>query len=367
MINILHVMSSADQGGVASVVLNYYSHIDRTRFHFDVALTTDAFSYTGEKLTELGVRFYRLPMKSVDRKGYWDGLCRILRENHYDAIHVHENMTSFYALMAARRCGVKIRIAHSHTSAPVHSIKEELARRLGCALNSIFATELLACGELAGRRVFGSFAMKTKRGHVLPNAVDPEQFRFRETDRESIRARNDDEKSFVIGLVGRLEEEKNPMFALQIVREAMKTIPEIRLYIVGYGSLEERIRQQIAEDGLDEHVLCLGRQKNVGPLYSSFDALIMPSLHEGYPVAAVEAVANGLPVLLSDRITRELKEFEGISYLPLTSCGKWVEKLREIRNTGARSLGAESFQGSKMDIKCSAHILECIYSGKEER
>ena len=80
MIKVLHILSSVDFGGMSSVVVNYYKHIDRDKIQFDIALTTDSFGKDGETLKELGANFYRIPMKSENRREYKKQLSELLKK-----------------------------------------------------------------------------------------------------------------------------------------------------------------------------------------------------------------------------------------------------------------------------------------------
>ena len=150
MIRVLHIMAGADAGGISSVVYNYYSGIDREKIRFDIALTTDSFGINGKKLEELGCSFYRLPLKSKGIKQFKAELKSLLVNNQYDALHVHENETSYVALAVAKACGVEIRIAHSHTSSPYKGMRSEVKRLLGCWLNNKYATHQICFLRTSG-------------------------------------------------------------------------------------------------------------------------------------------------------------------------------------------------------------------------
>ena len=107
-------MAGADSGGISMVVLNYYRHMNRDLVHFDVAITTDQSWKNAEGFINLGCHIFRLPLKSRGIQQFEKALVDLLVTNKYDAIHVHENETSYVALRVAKRCGVKQRISHSH-------------------------------------------------------------------------------------------------------------------------------------------------------------------------------------------------------------------------------------------------------------
>lgn len=366
MYRVLHIMAGADAGGVSTVVLNYYRHLDRSKIQFDIALTGHKDGMNGRLLRELGADFYALPMKSKGMRAFEQALNEIFRKKHYDAIHVHENETSYVALRIAKKAGISRRIAHSHTSAPWVSVKEELKRLSGCVLNYHYATNVIGCGKLAGDRVFGKWNMKRPKAVILPNAIDTARFAFNEQIRSEVRAELALEGKFAVGMIGRLSPEKNHAYALNLMEKLHERMPEAVLLLVGNGEEEDSIRRQIRVRGMEEYVRLLGRRSDVARLYQGLDAVLLPSIHEGFPVAAVEAMASGVPVLLSDTITDELR-FGSARYLKLGDDERWLRTLEAIRPDADRVLPGREVRAHGLDIRDTAKRLETLYlSGVKE-
>lgn len=363
MYRVLHIMAGADAGGISTVVLNYYRVLDRTKIHFDVAVTTDMIGQNAAEMEKLGVKIYRLPLKSTGLKAFDSALTELLKSGNYQAVHVHENETSYVALRIAKKVGIPQRIAHAHTSSPYVSLKGELRRLSGCILNYHYATNVIGCGQLAGERVFGRLNMKRPKACVLANAIDGKKFCFDAQIRAEVRRELGVEERFVVGIVGRLSDQKNYGKALDIMKEYRKTNPNAILLCVGNGELENIIRKWILDNEMSSYVRLLGRRADVSRLYMAFDILLMPSKYEGFPVAAVEAIGEGLPVLLSDTITKELKNCRNVFYLPLSETKPWIDKLELIsrRNQRNRSDGREQLKKNGLDIHDTAKQLENIY------
>lgn len=361
MYRVLHIMPGADAGGISTVVLNYYRFIDRTKIQFDVAITSDQDGQNARLLRELGASILRLPMKSNGFEAFDKALTELIKANGYDAVHVHESETSYVALRIAKKAGIKCRIAHAHTSAPFLSVKSEIKRLSGCLLNYHYATCVIGCGELAGRRVFGKWNMKRKKAVVLPNAIDTVRFGFDEDRRAKVRQELELDGQFIIGMIGRLSPEKNHKFALNIVEKLHQTMPKARLLLVGNGEDEEAVRGMIASRGLESFVTMLGRRNDVDALCQACDVLILPSIHEGFPVVAVEAMASGLPVLLSDNISKELAFGKAIRYLPLDDEAAWLKAFEEFKHDRHRATRGNEVRENGLDIRDSVKVLERLY------
>ena len=361
MIRVLHIMGCSDVGGISTVVLNYYRFIDRSRIHFDIALTVPEAGRNARALEALGARIHFLPLKSEGIGAFRRALAELLEKEQYDAVHVHENETSYVALQVAKKQGIRCRIAHSHTSSPYEGFKGEVRRLSGCFLNYPYASRVIGCGKLAGDRVFGSWNMRRPRAMVLPNAIDAQRFSFDPDIRREVREELGLHGKYVLGMVGRLSEEKNYPFALDMIHNIRKEIPECMLVIAGGGEEEEKLRSQIKDLNISDCVMLLGRRNDVDRLYQAFDLFLLPSFHEGFPVAPVEAMASGLPVLLSAAVTRELEFGSAVEYLPLDDLQQWCTAVHRRKDDSGRETRQAEVKAAGLDIRDTARLLEQVY------
>lgn len=354
-------MGCADAGGISTVVLNYYRFIDRTKIHFDIALTVDTVGQNAQALMDLGAKIFFVPLKSTGLGSFRRALTQLLKQGQYDAIHVHESETCYVALGVAKKLGIPCRIAHAHTSSPFRGLKSELRRLSGCLLNYHYATRVIGCGKLAGERVFGKRNMRRPKAVVLPNAIDTVRFAYNERIRREVREELGVDGKYVIGMVGRLSEEKNTSYALELMPRVLEKLPNAVLVVAGNGPDESKIKSRIREMNLENVVVMLGRRGDVARLYQAFDLFIMPSFSEGYPLAAVEALASGLPVLLSDTITRELDFATAIQYIPLSDRTWWAAEIVNWQEIGDRTERQGEVAANGLDIHETVKLLERMY------
>lgn len=361
MIRVLHVMGCSDAGGISSVVLNFYRFMDREKIHFDIALTIPTVGQNGKALQELGAGIHFLPLKSEGLGRFRKELEKLLAEGRYDAIHVHESETCYVALQVAKKLGIPCRVAHAHTTSPWEGVKGELRRLSGCMLNYHYASRVIGCGRLAGERIFGKSNMKRSRAMVLPNAVDAEKFAFDEELRRTVRKELGVEDKFVIGMVGRLADQKNYPFAMEIMARLRHVMPDAVLVAAGNGPDETLIKEKISALGVEDHVMMLGRRADVNRLYQAFDLFLLPSLYEGFPVVGVEALASGLPVLLSDHITGELGIFSAVEYISLKDADRWASAIERQRKPVDRLSRQKEVVEHGFDLRDTVQLLEKVY------
>lgn len=361
--NVLHILTGED-GGISAVVRDYYTYINREKFHFDVACITENEGNDIAKIKHIGADVFHLPKKSSGIKEYIRALKEILSKKQYDAIHVHENETSYVALKVAKELGIKCRIAHAHTSAPYISVKNEIRRISGIFLNYHYASNVIACGELAGNRVFGKFNMKRKKAVVLTNAIDLEKYQYNENVRTQMREELGISDRFAVGFIGRLANQKNPMFCVSVIKKLHEINSNAVLVMAGDGDMEEQIQDFIIENGMQEYVRMLGKRTDAERLYQAFDAFVLPSLYEGFPLVAIEALASGLNSILSTNITNELSSLDKVSYLDIFEESDWVNTLNTISKDSHGRDRLSQLDPNIYDIKFVVKKLERIYIEK---
>ena len=144
----------------------------------------------------------------------------------------------------------------------------------------------------------------------------------------------------MIGHVGRYCHVKNQSYLLRIFSELLAKKSNCVLFLIGKGEDEKKLRNRVEELGLKDKVFFLIDRTDVDQLYQAMDVFVLPSFHEGLPVVAVEAQANGLPCLVSDKVSNEVVLTGNIKRMPLKSkSDEWVKAILSIdssRNSNAK-------------------------------
>ena len=142
-------------GGLEAFVMNYYRVLVRMDVQFDFVCMYDKIAYEDE-IYRLGGKVYYVPNVKRDYRGYAKSLKQILRKEKYDAVHVNMlSAANIVPLRIAHTMGVKKVIAHSHSSSCPGVIRN-LMDSWNRPRISRYATDKVACAEIAGRWMFGS-------------------------------------------------------------------------------------------------------------------------------------------------------------------------------------------------------------------
>ena len=104
------------------------------------------------------------------------------------------------------------------------------------------------------------------------------------------------------------------------------------MLLIGIGELEAEIREMVRRKGIMEKVIFYGATAEVPQFLQAMDCFVFPSLYEGLPIAAIEAQAAGLPVFMSDTISKELAITSLVRYIPLDApAEKWADEILAVK------------------------------------
>lgn len=359
------VMGKMLGGGVESVIMNYYRSIDRSQVQFDFLVDSDSTLVPRDEIETLGGRVFEIPPYQHIAE-YQMGLGRLFEQEGWPIVHSHINALSVFPLRAAKRAGIPVRIAHSHSTSGRGELAKNALKAVLKTQANRYPTHRLACSRLAGDWLFGKGADYT----IMRNAVDLSVFSPNSEDRARERELlGVADGQLLVGHIGRFMEQKNHIFLLEIFKELLELRPGSVLALVGDGPLLNCIHEKACELGLDGSVLFLGTRVDVPSLYRAFDVFCLPSLYEGLPMVGIECQAAQTPILASDTVTAEaaatsLMEFESLDNDP----GVWARKL--LRMVGKHPSGCDLELIRDYDISSAASKLLIFYRsamGEHER
>ena len=340
------------------MLMNYYRSMDKTQVQFDFLTHRPDKSDYDDEIMAMGGKIYYAPRLYPQNYPKYFRWMKQFFLNHpeYKIIHSHIDAMSYLPLKAAKKSGVPVRIAHSHNTAIDKDFKYILKNYFKARINSV-TTNRLACGEAAGKFVFGE-----KEFLVIPNAVEAEKFYFDEKVREKKRSELGFTNEFVVGHIGRFSYQKNHKFLIQIFNELQKKDEKAVLMLIGVGEKEEEVRRQIRKLGIENRIKFLGNRSDVAELYQAMDVFVLPSLFEGIPVVGIEAQFSDLPCIFSDKTPREVKFNKKSRFIGLDkSPGYWADEILKTKELAPRFSNREDIVNSKYDIKSAHTFLEEYY------
>ena len=377
-IRVLQINSgSGTFGGVSSFLYNVYTNIDREKLQFDF-LSPDVTTYGIHRaeIEKAGGRIYELGIKGniLTRKtGLYKRLRQFLTKHRYSIVHINSGNFFFnlFAVTAVRKAGVPCRIVHSHNAGDTNRsrIKKAVFKALKPQLERN-ATLLLACSRKAASYMFTDKTVREGGVQIVKNGINAERFRFDPEIRKTVRRELGLADKFVVGHVGRFYKQKNHAFLIRVFEKIHEKEPESVLLLFGKGELETEVRDLVNELGLAPYVRFMGEVPDIERMYQAMDVFVMPSFHEGLPVSCVEIQAAGVPCVLSDTITEEIKIEDSMQFISLTESPEiWAQAA--LARKGHRDMdGYESVIRSGYAIRDVADgmlkMYEEMYQGSLE-
>jgi glycosyltransferase involved in cell wall biosynthesis len=278
-LRVLVVTANAIVGGMESAVLRLAERLPRPAFElmalcpFESAFTT--------ALRACGVPVSIAPIGDRLRWHAIQYAAGLVREHEIDVIHAHLPAAHAVAALAGS-------VTHTPVLATIHAMHLSMwdleVHRLGgthlCFVSEAARAHALAVGVHAARMT------------VIRNGVDTETFRPRTDPRV--------ERELVVGYVGRLSPEKNPALFVRVAARLRAHGAPARFVVIGDGPMRGELEALTDALAVRDTITFAGECRDMPARYRALDLLLLTSWHEGTPLALLEAMASGVPVVATD-------------------------------------------------------------------
>jgi glycosyltransferase involved in cell wall biosynthesis len=352
-LDVLHVLGRLERGGAELRAVELAEYFPRERVRSDFLVLTGREGVLDDRVTAAGGRVIKCRLDARFPLAFY----QLLRERRYHVVHSHVHYFSGVVLALARAAGVPGRVAHLHT-AVVHNRRNTIPRRAQLAFCRALlhqtATDIVACGEGTMDVAWGPDWRTDPRCRVIYFGVRTDRLQAAQCERDSTPT---------IVNVASVQPLKNQTRLIDMLRRLVARVPGVQLRLVGreVGDYGQRVRRAAAEAGLADRVRLVGEVAEPMPLMASAHLMILPSLWEGLPCAALEACALGTPVLASDLPgTRELaRHFPLVHLMSLEEDNDaWAaaaERLLKQRRPAARAADSLAASPFAFERSCEAH------------
>ena len=351
-------------GGVESVIMSYYRHINRNMYQFDFLCNTEVVAHEKD-IRELGGKIYRICARSKNKSQYKKDMNAFFAQysKEYCAIWVNVcSLANIDYLKYAKKYGIPRRIIHSHNSQNMDTMLRGLLHSINKSNIQKYATDFWACSEDAARWFYKDDL--ARKAVIIHNAIEVQKMLFDQSKRDYLRKKYNLDDSIVIGNVGRLHFQKNQEFIIDVFNELQKDNDDYKLVLVGQGEDEKKLKEKVRCLNLEKKVIFTGVQEDIQAWLSSFDFFLFPSRFEGLSIAALEAQASGLPVLCSADVNPfELKVNSNFNFYSLSHDKvQWANKVKKYINLDwiSNEIVLENFKKCGYDIFTEVKRFERI-------
>jgi glycosyltransferase involved in cell wall biosynthesis len=293
MIKVLHIISSGGMYGAEAVILN----LSRTLNEGSHESMLGVFSHLPHPNLQLyeiaakeGIEAHKIPCQGQIDRTVPAAIRALVRQTNATVVHAHGYKADIYVYLAMRGSRTPI-VSTCHTW-----YDNDLAVRLYGALDRFVLKSyaaVVAVSEEVKKRLL-SAGVREDRVHLIRNGIDLRPFigpARPHQDQSGINC------ALKVGLAGRLSPEKGIDLFLRAAANVLRELPLTQFVVVGDGPDRATLDALIRELGIEKNALLFGRNEDMPSFYASLDLLVSSSRQEGLPMALLEGMASGLPLV----------------------------------------------------------------------
>jgi glycosyltransferase involved in cell wall biosynthesis len=291
-LRVAHLIETDGPGGAENVVVQLATALQEDGARNVVFLPENGEGWLGRQLEGTGVEIDHFHLEKPFSPLCSQLLAESFRRHCIDVAHSHEFSMAIYGAWAAWRAG----IPHLITMHGKRYYLNHLRRRVALRVAMTFSARTVAVSETLTRTIAGDLWFPPSYIQTIPNGVQyvpPAKV----TLREELGLSDEDTLTVSIGNLYPVKGHQHLIDALALIADRH---PRLHMAIAGRGELEEPLRARAKSHGLETRVHLLGLRADVPAILAAGDVFVLPSLSEGLPLALLEAMFAGCPIVASD-------------------------------------------------------------------
>jgi len=246
-----------------------------------------------QKLEKAGVRTHVIGRRDGFHPDTFLRAYRLFKRHRPTVVITHHLGQLFYSALGARLAGCRL----LHVEHECYTIASTSAQRRLRFMTRL-ANRVVGVSEEVVSFLVNRVGLPSNKVELIPNGVDVGRFRPRPRALQVTLAKDGDEP--IIGTVGRLDPVKDHATLVAAFGRVLTVWPNAMLVIVGDGEMRSALEVDIESRGMERHVKLLGERGDLDELIPAMDVFVLSSVCEGLPLALLEAMACGRPVVVTD-------------------------------------------------------------------
>jgi glycosyltransferase involved in cell wall biosynthesis len=303
-VNILYIITKLELGGAQNQLLSLISRLDKDKYRvflftarkgllFDRALSVRSLKIKPSFFLERPVNIVKDLLALAE-------IYFFIKSNNIDVVHTHSSKAGILGRLAARLAGVKA-VIHTVHGWSFNDFQPGFKNRVFIMLERL-------CGRVSNRIIvvcrrdlekgLANRIGSADKYVLIKYGIDYQDFQpAGKGIREELRIKRDE---LIVGSVACFKPQKSPLDFIRLASLVNRSLPGTRFILAGDGVMRKKIEALISELGLEKQVILLGWRKDIPQLLSSIDIFVLTSLWEGLPISLLEAMAAGLPAVVTD-------------------------------------------------------------------
>ncbi len=290
---ILHLIQTSGPGGAEKLLLSLAQN-SKDKYSHLVGLLKNGWLY--EKLQDQGVVVQIIPSGGSFDLKLIRNIYRLIKKEKFDIIHSHLLDMNFYSSISARIAKVH-HVCTEHGDIHHISKKFNIKTYIKAKAISHFSNKIVFVSKYTKDKYMNIVKVPEGENAIIYNGIDIKEY---EEPIEIQRKKAEigiKEGEFVIGNVANLYPVKGQTYLLKAAKIIIKELPNTKYLIVGRGELENDLKKEANDLGIDFNIKFLGFREDVKELLKIMDIFVLPSLSEGLPLSLIEAMASKVPVV----------------------------------------------------------------------
>lgn len=297
---ILHITQS--NGGVEEYLKMFFANMDNE--HFETEIICPNYPSMIENMENMGIKVHVVDMKReieliADLKAYIK-IKKYIKSIKPDIIHVHSSKAGVIGRLAARRCKVPC-VYNSHGWAFSMEVSEK-KKKVYASIERIcanFSVKIINISDDEKKLAAKYKVAEENKMMTIYNGIDLNKYNRRYNRNDVLSKLNIPENAFVIGMVGRITEQKSPQTFINIAEKISSLDENAYFILVGDGELKKEIQERVEKKLIKDKVVITGWTNEVAKYVSIFDIALLTSKWEGFGLVLAEYMAMGKPIIAS--------------------------------------------------------------------
>ncbi len=305
-INILYVITKLELGGAQKQLLSLIQGLNKEKFNPHLVTAEDGLLLNAAaKIPNLKLtccRFLERPIHPVKDTLALFFLYFYIKNNNIDIIHTHSSKAGILGRWAAKAAGIKI-IIHTVHGWSFHDYQHKVAYHLYLFLEkacAVFTSKIIVVSQSDKNKGLAHAVGSRDKYALVKYAINAREFKDGVVSSAAREKLGLSGAGLVVGTVACLKKQKSPLDFIKLASAVKKDFPDTKFILVGDGALRRKVYTLIKKLNLEEAVILTGWRNDIPLILSCLDVFVLTSRWEGLPIAALEAMAAGVPLVATD-------------------------------------------------------------------
>jgi len=294
-INVVHLVEELTIGGLEKTLTAVVLNLNKKKYNVSVWCLREG-GFFADKLVKEGIDVKILHISTSRNPLSIYKLYRLLKSHKFDIIHTHAYSAGTIGRISAFLAGIPVIISHNHS---VYDYYNKCYHFVEWLL-SLITDRVICISEVVNRFANETQRINAKKLITIHNGIDDVCAVTEKSSSDLKKELGLPINHSIIGTIAHLVEHKGLKYLLESASLLLASRRDISFLFVGGGALERKLKKLCVDLKIEKNVIFAGERSDIPEILFSIDIFVLPSLREGLPLAILEAMACGKPVIATN-------------------------------------------------------------------